>query len=126
MQRMFWSTPRFSTLDFFQANHYITEAQFDPPDHHLPNLYIICMDFNHRHIITLIVCYIFVKSMLNVLSVALICLHIVYDFVESNGRFILLPPCSQMVDGSQHQQLVAVFLLSFSHCIACPSSISGF
>jgi hypothetical protein len=71
--------------------------------------------FNHRHIITLIVCYIFVKTMSNVLSAALICLHIVYDFVESNGRFILLPPCSQVVDGSQHQQLIVVCLFVFVH-----------
>ena len=84
-------------------------------------------NFHHRHIITLIVFFLhFVNTMSNVLSAALICLHIVYDFVKSNGRFILLPPCSQVVDGCQHQQLVVVFLLSVSHCIACPSSICGF
>ena len=51
--------------------------------------------------------------MSNVLSVVLICLHIVYDLVKSNGRFILLPPCSQVVDGCQHQQLVVVCLFVF-------------
>jgi hypothetical protein len=51
--------------------------------------------------------------MSNVLSAALICLHIVYDFVKSNGIFILLPPCSRVVDGCQHQQLVVVCLFVF-------------
>ena len=70
-------------------------------------------NFNHRHLITLIVCYIFVKTMSNVLSVAVICLHIVYDFVESNGRFILLSSCSQVLYGCQHQQLIVVCLFVF-------------
>ena len=79
---------------------------------------ISCKNLNHRHIITLIVCNIFVMTMLNVLSVALIYLPVVYDFVKSNGRFILLPPCSQVVDGCQHQQLIVIcpfvfFLLAF-------------
>jgi hypothetical protein len=72
-------------------------------------------NFNHRHIITLIVCYIFIKTMSNVLSVAFICLHIVYDFVESNVYSFCLPPCSQVVDGCQHQQLIVVCLFVFFH-----------
>jgi hypothetical protein len=67
--------------------------------------------------------------MSNVLSVAFICLHIVYDFVESNGIFVL--PAAMFSGGgrmptSTIDRCLSFCIFSFTHFIACPSSICGF
>jgi hypothetical protein len=54
-------------------------------------------NLNHRHIITLIV-------------ECLIMLTHCICFVKSNGRFILLSPCSHVVVWCQHQQMIVVCL----------------